>query len=270
MAGGVIPWALNRLETLGRRTAAALAEVGLAGAVLAEAFYWAVMGGFRGQPVRLSHVVRQAVEVGLQALPIVTVLSAAIGTMLAIQGIYTLSLFGAESYVTMGLGMSVVREFSPLITGILIAGRTGSSLAARLGTMHISQEVDALKVMGINPVRFLVSPALLAMLVMGPALTLYADFIALFCAGIYVGIDLGVGLVPYTQRIVESTSLNDLWHGLGKSVLFAAEIVLIGVVNGANVSGGAEGVGRVTTRAVVQAISAIVITDMVFALLVMR
>jgi phospholipid/cholesterol/gamma-HCH transport system permease protein len=126
------------------------------------------------------------------AVPIVALLSATIGMMLAIQGIHTLSIFGAESRVVFGISLSVVREFSALITGILVAGRSGSALAARLSTMQINQEIDALKVMGIDPVRYLVVPALLAMIVMLPALTFLSDLVALYAAGLWVSFDLGI------------------------------------------------------------------------------
>ena len=181
-----------------------------------------------------------------------------------------LRIFGAESRVTIGIGLAVTREFAPLITGILVAGRSGSALAARLGTMNINQEIDALRVMGINPVRFLVAPSLFAMMVMVPTLTFWADMVGLFAAGVYVSIDLGISMQAYVDRCIEVLSVDDLMHGLSKSVIFAALITLVGVVNGAGVSGGAEGLGRATTRSVVQAISAIIVTDMIFVFVVTR
>ncbi len=260
----------RRIESLGRMTVAGLEELGHGGALLGESLFWLVMGPRRKQPVRRDAVVAQMAEVGIGAVPIVAVLTATIGVMLAIQGIYTLKTFGAESQVTLGIAYSMVREFSPLITGILIAGRSGSALAARIGIMKINQEIDALRVMGVEPVRFLVVPALVAMAVMLPALTLFGDLIGLFAAGLYVSADLGISLSAYADNIIDILSPNDVWHGLGKSVIFAVLITLVGVVNGAAVSGGAEGVGRYTTRAVVHAISAIVVTDMLFAFVVTR
>ncbi len=257
-------------ERIGRATVKGIEEVGLAAALVAESLFWLFMGRRRGQSVRLRAVVEQAVEIGLRALPIVTVLSGTIGIMLAIQGIYTLRTFGAETQVTLGIALSVVREFAPVITGVLVAGRSGSALAAKLGTMTINQEIDALKVMAIEPVRYLVVPPLLAMLVMLPALTLWADAVALLAAGLYVSNELGVTLAAYGLELLDILGANDLLHGLGKSVIFAVLITAIGAVNGAAVTGGAEGVGRMTTRSVVQAISAIVITDMIFVFLVTR
>jgi phospholipid/cholesterol/gamma-HCH transport system permease protein len=261
---------IDAVETLGRATIAGVKEFGYAAALLFESAYWLVLGQRWRQPVRMSSIVSEMMQIGILALPIVTVLSMTIGIMLAIQGIHTLRLFGAESRVTLGIALSITREFAPLITGILVAGRSGSALAARLGTMNINQEIDALRVMGINPVRFLVAPSLVAMIVMVPLLTFWADLVGLLGAGFYVGVDLGMSLGAYVDEVLNLTSVDDLTHGLGKSIIFAALITLVAVVNGASVTGGAEGVGRATTRSVVQAIAAILITDMLFVFIVTR
>ena len=258
------------LDRLGRWAVAGVAEFGFGAALLGESLFWLAVGRRRRQPVRLAPVVAQAMEIGIGALPIVTVLSGTIGIMLAIQGIYSLKLFGAESRVTPGVAMSTVREFAPLITGILVAGRSGSALAARLGTMRINQEIDALTVMGVSPVRFLVVPALVAMMVMLPCLTLWADLVGLFAAGLYIAPQLGSTFGAYVDEVVSLLQMNDMLHGLVKSVIFSVLITIVGVVNGASVTGGAEGVGRMTTRSVVHAISAIVITDMLFVFMVTR
>ncbi len=257
-------------ERVGRATLQGLDEVGFAAVLLGESLYWLVLGRRKRQPVRVSSVFRQAREIGIDAIPILTLLTFTIGVMLAIQGIYTLRTFGAESRVATGIALSVVREFSSLITGVLIAGRSGSALAARLGTMKINQEIDALTVMGIEPVRYLVAPPLVAMVVMVPALTMWSHLVALFGAGLYVTSTQGISFGAYVSQVVEALGLGDLSHGLAKSAIFAVLITLVGVVNGALVTGGAEGVGRMTTRSVVHAISAIVITDMIFAFAVTR
>ena len=258
------------MERFGRAAIDAVKEFGFGAALFFESVYWLVQGRRWRQPVRMSSIASEMMQIGIRAVPIVTVLSMTIGIMLAIQGIHTLRLFGAESRVTVGIALSITREFAPLITGILVAGRSGSALAARLGTMSINQEIDALRVMGINPVRFLVAPSLVAMMVMVPLLTFWADVVGLLGAGLYVGVDLGISLGAYADEVLNVTSVGDLTHGLGKSFIFAALITLVAVVNGASVSGGAEGVGRATTRAVVQAIAAILITDMLFVFIVTR
>ncbi len=258
------------LERTGRRVLEGIEAFGSCGALVGESLYWLVAGRRLKQPVRIGSVFAQMMEIGIRAVPIVALMAATIGIMLAIQGIHTLRLFGAESQVVIGISLSVTREFAPLITGILVAGRSGSALAARLGTMTINQEIDALQVMGINPVRFLVVPALLAMVVMVPALTFFSDLIGLLAAGLYVGLELGMSLAAYTDQTIDFLSVDDLMHGLGKSLIFAVLIAVIGVANGIAVSGGAEGVGKATTRAVVQSIMAIVVTDMLFAFVVTR
>lgn len=257
-------------ENVGRATYAGIAELGLAALLFGESLLWLVTGRQRRQPVRFAAIIQQAIEVGIRALPIVGILSLAIGAMVAMQGIYSLRIFGAESQVTLGIALSVTREFAPLLTGILVAGRSGSALAARIGTMKINDEISALTVMGINPVRYLVAPALVAMLVMVPALTWFADCMGLLGAGLYVSAELGIPLTAYVDELRAALGVGDLAHGIVKSVIFGVLITLVGVVNGMSVSGGAEGIGRYTTRAVVQSIAAIVIADMLFVFVVTR
>ena len=265
------PSAISRFfDKIGRYAVAGIEEIGNGGVLVVETFFWLLLGPSRKQPVRPAAVFVQMMEMGIHAIPIVALLVSAIGVMLAIQGIHTLRIFGAESRVTIGIAFSVVREFAPLITGILVAGRSGSSLAARIGTMKINQEIDALKVMGINPTRFLAVPALLGMMVMMPVLTIFGDIMGLFAAGLYVEFDLGISMAAHFDEVRAILTTEDVWHGLGKSAIFGALIAIIGVVNGFSVQGGAEGVGKVTTRAVVQSISAIIVTDMIFAFVVIR
>jgi phospholipid/cholesterol/gamma-HCH transport system permease protein len=264
------PSVLGYVEGVGRRTVAGVEELGYAASLLIESLYWLLAGARRRQPVRAAAVFGQMMEMGVQAVPIVAVLSMTVGVMLAIQGIHTLRTFGAESQVVLGIALSVTREFAPLITGILVAGRSGSALTARLGTMQVSQEIDALRVMGVSPVRYLVAPALLGMLLMLPCLTLLADILGILGGGLYSGIEMGMTLHAYVDRSLEVLSVDDVRHGLLKSLVFAVIIVLIGVSNGFSVAGGAEGVGRATTRSVVLSIAYILIADMAFTFVLMR
>lgn len=252
------------LERIGRTTAALVEEFGYYLALVVESLYWIAVGWLKRQPVRLSATAQQMVEIGLAGLPIVFMLSFAIGVMLAIQGIHTLKQFGAETQVVLGIALSVTREFGPLITGILVAGRSGSALAARIGTMTVNQEIDALRVMGINPVRYLVSPVFLAMMLMMPLVTLFSDLAALFGGAVFCNLELGLSYAAYWDQATAFITMDDVWQGLSKSVVFAAIIALVGVTNGFMVVGGAEGVGKSTTRAVVLAISYIVLADMAF------
>ncbi|MEP7044301.1 MAG: ABC transporter permease [Dokdonella sp.] len=263
--------ALTRpLATVGRATIGTLSGIGYAAMLLLEAVYYLFVGWRVGQPVRLAPVVRQMREIGADALPIVALLGFTVGLMLGIQFIASLSEFGAQSQVVVAVAKSVTREFGALITAILVAGRSGSALAARIGSMSVSQEVDALAVIGIEPVRYLVAPALIAMLVMLPALTIVANAVAIFGAALYSAPALNVTPIAYLLQTMSLLSPGDLWQGLAKSVVFAVLITLIGVSTGFSVSGGAEGVGRATTRSVVLSICWIIVTDMVFSFFLNR
>ena len=266
LRGGVV----RGVERIGRLSVAAVEGLGHYGWLIGESLFWIVVGPRYRQTVRIDSVFAHMMEIGIRAIPIITMMAGTIGVMLAIQGIHTLRLFGAESRVVIGIALSVTREFAPLITGILVAGRTGAALAARLGTMRINQEIDALHVMAINPVRFLVAPALIAMLVMVPILTFYSDLVGLYAAGLYVNLDLGMSMAAYFDQTVEILTIDHIMHGISKSAIFAVLITIVGVANGFAVTGGAEGVGKATTRAVVQSISAIVVTDMIFVFAVTR
>jgi phospholipid/cholesterol/gamma-HCH transport system permease protein len=258
------------IERLGRVCFDLIEELGYYLALTLESLYWLLWGSTRHQPVRVGAAVQQMVAIGLAGLPIVFMLSFAIGVMLAIQGIHTLKQFGAETQVVLGIALAVTREFGALITGILVAGRSGSALAARIGTMTVNQEIDALRVMGINPIRYLVSPVLVAMLIMMPLVTLFADFAALFGGAVFCNLELKLSYAAYWDQTTGFITVDDVMQGLSKSVVFAVIIALVGVSNGFMVSGGAEGVGKATTRSVVLAISYIVLADMTFTYFLSR
>jgi phospholipid/cholesterol/gamma-HCH transport system permease protein len=209
-------------------------------------------------------------SIGIHALPIISVLSFTIGMMLAIQGIHTLRTLGAESQVVLAIALAVTREFAPLIVGILVAGRSGSALAARIGTMTVSQEIDAIRVIGVSPIRYLVAPSLIGMIIMLPVLTVFADIVGLLGGAVYCFLDLNMGFHVYVDQSLDILEVNDVTQGLLKSLVFAVIICLVGFINGFAVRGGAEGVGRATTRSVVQSISLIIVTDMVFTYFLTR
>ena len=255
---------------LGGGVTKAVAAFGYMGLLLIESFYWFFFGRSRGQPVKAASIFYQMVEVGVRAIPIVAVLSFAVGVSLAIQSIYALKKFGAESQVVLAIAIGVTREFGPLITGILVAGRSASALAARIGSMVVSQEIDALRVIGIMPVRYLVTPPLIALLIMVPTLTIISDAAAIFGGAVYALPNLDIGLWAYLMASVDALKSSDVLQGLWKSIVFGMLIALIGVGSGFSVKGGAEGVGRATTNAVVLAISGIVIADMIFTFFLNR
>lgn len=249
---------------IGRRTLKGIEEFGYITLLLGESLYWLLAGKFRHQSVRLPAIFREIMSIGVHAVGIASMLCFAVGVMLAIQGIETLKTYGAESKVVIGIALSVTREFAPLIVSILVAGRSGSAITARIGTMVQAQEVDALRVIGVSPVRYLAAPLLLAMMVALPALTVLGDFMGIFGGAVYSALELQISLGVYLDRTLEALSVDDIRQGLIKSVVFAVIIVMVGLSNGFQVRGGAEGVGRATTRSVVLSITFIVLADMVF------
>ena len=258
--------ALTRpLGKLGRATAGALGGIGYAAMLLVESLYLSMVGWRIGQPLRLRSVLEQMRQIGVDALPIVCLLAFTVGIMLGIQFVSALGEFGAQSQVVVAVAKSVTREFGALITAILVAGRSGSALAARIGSMTVSQEVDALAVIGIDPVRYLVAPALIAMLIMLPLLTVFADAVAIYGAALYSAPALDITPSAYMLQTMSLLDPGDLGQGIAKSAVFALLITLIGVSTGFSVVGGAEGVGRATTRAVVLSICWIIVADMIFS-----
>lgn len=258
------------LETVGQRTVKGIAEFGYACGLFVECFFWLVAGKQRRQAVRMSAVFQEAMNIGVNAALIVSLLCFAVGIMLAIQGIETLKKFGAESTVIMGIAISVTREFSPLIVSILVAGRSGSAITARIGTMQESQEIDALQVIGISPVRFLATPILMAMLIMLPTLTILGDLMGILGGAVYTSLDLNINMAAYAERTLDILTVDDIRQGLIKSLVFAAIIALVSLINGFQVTGGAIGVGKATTRSVVLSISLVILADMVFTYLLNR
>jgi len=254
----------QKIEKIGRMTVAAVEELGYGAKLFAESVYWLLMGRFNNQPVGVSLVLAQIVQIGVTATPIVLVLCFSVGMMLAIQGLETLKPYGAQAQVVTGIAISVTREFAALITGIIVAGRSGSAIAARIGTMMESQEVDALQVIGINPVRYLAAPTLLAMLVSMPLLTIFGDLMGMLGGAVYTSYELGMPVSVYMSRSFDVINVFDLMQGIYKSIIFAILIVIVSVLNGFQVKGGAEGVGMATTRSVVMSISLIIIADMIF------
>jgi phospholipid/cholesterol/gamma-HCH transport system permease protein len=263
--------ALTRpLVNIGRAAVQSVEGIGYAAMLLLESLYFAVVGWRVGQPLRLRSVLEQMRQIGADALPIGILLSMTIGIMLGIQFIAALSEFGAQSQVVVAVAKSVTREFGALITAILVAGRSGSALAARIGSMTVSQEVDALATMGIEPVRYLAAPALIAMLIMLPVLTVFSDVVAIVGAALYASPSLNITPAAYLSQTLALLAPGDIWQGIAKSAVFAVLITLIGVSTGFSVSGGAEGVGRATTRAVVLSICYIIVADMIFSFFLNR
>lgn len=201
---------------------------------------------------------------GINALPIITLLSFLVGLIMAFQAAIPMRQFGVEIYVADLIALSMLRELGPLMTAIILAGRSGSSFAAELGTMKVNEEVDALTTMGLDPVRFLAIPRLLAALVATPLLTIFSSLLGLL-GGAVVLLAMGYPLVTYANQVIGAVSLQDLVGGLAKTFFFGLLIAGIGCLHGLQAGRGASGVGKAATSAVVAGIILIIVTDGIFA-----
>ena len=250
------------LSVLGRRTLVLFADAGAIGRLAGRAASSAAAAPFGRGRVRLRETLAQAVRAGNGSLPLVALICFLVGMIMALQSAYQLRDFGAVDLVASLVAVSVSRELAPLLTAIIVAGRVGSAIAAELGTMRVSQEVDALVVMGIDPVSFLVVPRLLALLVALPCLTVFADLIGIL-GGLCVSVGaLSLSLAAYIEDTVDALVLQDIFAGIVKSVAFAAIIGLVGCHQGLATRGGAEQVGRSTTTAVVRSIVLVICADL--------
>ena len=205
-----------------------------------------------------------AERVGVDALPIIALIGFLLGLILAFQSAIPMRRFGAEIFVANLIGVSMLREMGPLITAIILAGRSGSAFAAELGTMKIREEIDALTTMGLEPVRFLVVPRVLAAVTMTPLLAMFANLFGLI-GGAVVMRSLGFPLVTYVNQILSAVTVGDLLGGLFKSLVYGIVVAGIGCLRGLQTTTGASAVGQSATRAVVSGIVLIAIVDGVFA-----
>jgi phospholipid/cholesterol/gamma-HCH transport system permease protein len=203
---------------------------------------------------------------GFDALPIVALLSFLLGIVVAYQGADQLRQYGANIFVADLVGLSMLREFAPLITAIIIAGRSGSAYAAQIGTMAVTEEIDAMRTLGIAPLELLVLPKIIALVIALPLLTVFADVLGVFGGMIMARAQLGVGYGEFLDRFVKAVSLTSYAVGIGKTPVFAAIISLVGCFQGFRTHGGADSVGRQTTRAVVQAIFLVIVADALFSI----
>jgi phospholipid/cholesterol/gamma-HCH transport system permease protein len=253
------------LERIGRRSEAAFEQtVALLSFVgecaLAFARSIAHPARLRWRPVLFN--IRSA---GFDALPIVGLLSFLLGVVVAYQGADQLRQYGANIFVVDLVGLSMLREFAPLITAIIIAGRSGSAYAAQIGTMSVTEEIDAMRTLGIAPMDLLVLPKILALVIALPLLTVFADVLGVFGGMIMARAQLGVGFEDFLDRLVKAVSMTSYLIGIGKAPVFAAIIAVVGCFQGFRTKGGADSVGRQTTQAVVQSIFLVIVADALFS-----
>ena len=221
---------------------------------------------FRPSQVRWSEVLVYMYKTGVEALPILGLMSLLMGLVVTFMSSFQLQQFGAVIYVADLVGIGFVRELGSLLTGILISGRSGSAFAAEIGTMQVNEEVDALEVMGFEPVRFLAVPKVLASMFVMPVLTVYSMFFGLL-GGLIVGVSiLDIGTYAYVNETRKALSLSDLYYSLFKSVVYAVIISGIGCQRGFQVRGGAQEVGSATTSAVVTSLFVVIVASSIFSI----
>lgn len=256
VVGAVGRWALSQLAA-GARVSA----------LMVDTVRWMIVAPLRGKGLRVRSAVEHLAEFGVRSLPIVGLICFLIGVIIALQSSYTLERWGANRFIATLVAVSALRELAPLMTAVLMTGRSGSAITAEIGTMKVGEEIDALEVMGINPIKFLVVPKLLAMVLAVPCVTVIAMLIMIFGGWVAGVLIVGVDSAIYLEETVRALSQKDLVAGLTKSVFFGVAICWVGVYRGFQVEGGAEGVGRKTTSSVVTSIFLIIIIDLVFTVL---
>lgn len=216
--------------------------------------------------LRFTSFVVHLERIGINALPIVGLLSFLIGVVLAFQGADQLRQFGAEIFTVNLLGVSVLREIGILMTAIMVAGRSGSAFTAEIGTMKVNEEVDAMTVLGLDPMEVLVLPRLLALIVALPLLGFYADMMGLLGGAIMTVVVLDISVPQFVTQLHNAISLNTLLVGLVKAPVFAFLIGMVGCYEGLKVQGSAESVGRMTTASVVESIFLVIVADAIFSI----
>jgi phospholipid/cholesterol/gamma-HCH transport system permease protein len=248
------------LRSLGRRTA-----FGVKGQVLSVQNYillaWQGLGAIFTKPRYTREIVAQMDSLGVQSLSIVVLTGMFTGMVLALQAAATLDVFGARPYVGRLVCVSMVRELGPVLTALMVTGRVGSGMAAELGSMVVTQQIDALRVLGTDPVRKLVTPRVLAGLIMVPILTVVSDTVGIFGGGIISVFSLKLSWIYYWRSVAQALVVNDLAMGLSKPLVFGFILSSVGCYMGLRTTGGTQGVGLSTTRSVVVASVAILSTD---------
>ncbi len=239
-----------------------LAELGGMTLLLGQCCRWVLR-----RPYRIHHLFRQLEFIGVRSLFIVILTGLFTGMVLALQAYYGFRKFGGESLLGGAVALSMTREIGPVLTALMVAARAGSAMAAELGTMKVTEQVDALWAMAVHPVHYLAVPRLLAGIIMVPLLTVVDVFVGIL-GGYFVGVVLlGVNPGTYVQKMLEMVEPSDLYNGLFKALVFGLLLALISCYQGLQARGGAEGVGLVTTRAVVYSAVAILISDYILTAL---
>jgi phospholipid/cholesterol/gamma-HCH transport system permease protein len=223
---------------------------------------------FGGKTWKLSALFTQMVNIGVASMPTVGLANFLLGIVLAIQGAGQFEKLGATDLVASLVAFSILREIGPLITAVIVIGRSGSSITAELGTMKVAEEIEALNVMGIDPVKFLVVPRLLSMIIMMPVLTVLGEGVGLFAGWLISVFSLHLDPIFYVTNSIAAVDQKDLYTGLLKAVVFGGVVGTVGCFYGMRVEGGAEGVGKATTKSVVTSLTSMLAADALLTTLI--
>ena len=218
-------------------------------------------------PFRKKEIIDQMNKIGVMSLPIVSLTAIFTGMVLALQSAYSLRQFQAQMYVSGLVAVSMARELGPVLTALAVAGRVGAAITAELGTMKVTEQIDAFQTLATNPVRYLVTPRLLAAFVMLPVLTIYSDIVGMLGGYLVAVTKLGINSHMYIRMTWDTLVFKDVYTGLIKSLFFGVIIAIVGCYQGFNTSGGAEGVGQATTTSVVTSFILIIAADCLFTAL---
>jgi phospholipid/cholesterol/gamma-HCH transport system permease protein len=258
---------MRLVGVVGRWTLTQLHAVARVSVLIVDTLTWLLVAPFKGKGFRVRSTVENFVEFGVRSLPIVGLICFLIGVILALQSSYTLDKWGANRFIAVLVAVSAIRELAPLMTAVLITGRSGSAITAEIGTMKVGEEIDALDVMGLNPIKFLVVPKFLGMILAVPCVTVIGMAIMIFGGFAASVVIVNVDPATYIEMTVNSLAEKDFVIGLTKSFFFGVTICWVGVYRGFQVEGGAEGVGRMTTSSVVTSIFLIIVVDLAFTVL---
>ena len=255
--------AIAIVERIGRDTTAKLANFGDFWVFVGRTFLWLFGGGFRWRNIRL--LFPQMYEVGVLSVPVVAITGAFIGMVMAIESHTTFKAIGQESRMGSVINLSVVKQIGPVLAAVMLAGRVGGRLTAELGTMNVTEQLDALRVMGADPVRYLVVPRFLACVMLTPVLTIYSDLLGVL-GGYGVSVySLGIPAADYWRYSAQGVDTWQIMEGIIKSAFFGAAIGLISCYKGFHCGSGASGVGKAVTESFVVSFLAIIILNFFFA-----
>jgi phospholipid/cholesterol/gamma-HCH transport system permease protein len=226
--------------------------------MLMDSVYWA----FR-RPFKLNYLYKQMEFIGVKSLSVVIITGSFTGMVLALQTYSAFHRFSSEAIVGATVALSMTRELGPVLTALMVTGRAGSAMAAELGSMRVTEQIDALTVMALSPIKYLVTPRILAALFMLPILTIIADFMGIV-GGYFIGVKLlGINEGVFISRMIKYVDLDDIYNGLVKAAFFGVVLSLVSCYKGFNTTGGAAGVGKATTESVVISSITILISDYV-------